>query len=214
MAENIGEIIRRVRKSKDLSQRKLSDLSGVDRAYICQLEAGKAGSITLVTARKLAQGLGVSPSIFLGSGGELQKEAPTIIYRQETPEDILERLRVAISSTVPIYEDYPFHAGSPVEPIDHVAIVRNRARGKNLEGYVARGNCLEPDIKDGYIIIVDRDGQIDNGDIVAALVDGELYLARLRRIADEVYLENNNGRIKLEDCQVAAPVIEVRRKLK
>lgn len=214
MGENIGEIIRGVRKSKDLSQRKLSDLSGVDRAYICQLEAGKAGSITLVTARKLAQGLGVSPTIFLGPGAEIQKIDPVKQLRPQTPEELLDRFRIAMPATVPVYDEFPLHASSPVEPVDHVAMVKHRARGKNLEGYIAHGNCLEPDIKDGNIIIVDRDGQIDSGDIVAALVNGELYLARLRKIADEVYLENNNGRIKLEECQVAAPVIEVRRRLK
>ncbi|MDH5696847.1 MAG: S24 family peptidase, partial [Dehalococcoidia bacterium] len=80
--------------------------------------------------------------------------------------------------------------------------------------YIARGDCLEPEISDGNIIIIDRDGQIEHGDIVACLVKDELHLARLKKIAGEIYLENNHGRMKLEECQVVAPVIQVRRDLK
>jgi len=39
----IGEIIKELREQKGLSQRRLSLLSGVDRGYINQIEAGKAG---------------------------------------------------------------------------------------------------------------------------------------------------------------------------
>ena len=52
-------------------------------------------------------------------------------------------------------------------------------------------------------------GHLAHGDIVAALVDGEL-----RRVADEMWLENGDSRIRLDDCQAAAPVIEVIRRLK
>ncbi|MFA4917133.1 MAG: S24 family peptidase, partial [Syntrophales bacterium] len=64
------------------------------------------------------------------------------------------------------------------------------------------------------IIIVDREGQIDNGDIVACLIDGELHLARLRKVADELWLENNNRKYRFQECQVAATVIEVIKRLK
>ena len=64
---SIGDLIKRLREQKNLSQRKLAKLSGLDRSYICQLEAHKTRSITLVTARALAKGLGVRPEIFLSS---------------------------------------------------------------------------------------------------------------------------------------------------
>jgi SOS-response transcriptional repressor LexA len=73
---------------------------------------------------------------------------------------------------------------------------------------------FSPLIEDKDIIIVDREASIDAGDIVACLFQGELHLGRLKKIAGELYLENNLGRIKLQDCQVAAPVIEITRRLK
>jgi len=204
--ETTGELLKRLLAQKDMSQRKLAILSGVDRGYINAQIKGRGGSISLRIARQLASALNQPPEIFLRS-------KQSISY-QETSEDILERLRISLPHTVPIYEDFPVYAGEPLEPMDYVHIARDWARGKRLEGYIVHGVCLEPDIKDGSIIIVDRDAQKGNGDVVAALVDGELYLARLRKIADEVYLENNEGRIKLEESQMAAPVIEVRRRLK
>lgn len=65
MAESIGDIIKRLREEKGLSQRQLATLSNVDRGYINQLEAGKGGSISLRTARKLAAALEVPPDVFL-----------------------------------------------------------------------------------------------------------------------------------------------------
>jgi len=53
----IGEIIKELREQKGLSQRRLSLLSGVDRGYINQIEAGKAGSITLRIARSITNAL-------------------------------------------------------------------------------------------------------------------------------------------------------------
>ena len=133
---------------------------------------------------------------------------------KETPEQILERFRITMPATIPIYEDYPFHAGGPVEPVDYIAMVKRRAMVMKLEAYITHGTCLEPEIKEGDIIVVDREGQIDVGNIVACLFQDMLHLGRLRKIADELYLENNKGRIKLDDVRLAAPVVEVRRRLR
>jgi len=45
-------------------------------------------------------------------------------------------------------------------------------------------------------------------------MNDELHIARLRKIADELWLENNDGRYRFQECQVAAPVIEVIKKAK
>lgn len=63
--EGIGAQLRRIRERKGISQRRLALESGVDRAYISQIEAGGVRTITLRTARSLATGLGVRPEIFL-----------------------------------------------------------------------------------------------------------------------------------------------------
>jgi len=205
--------IKSLRKQKDWTQRQLAGKAGVNESTLRCVECGKIKKPGPDFFIKIAGPLGTTERELYQAAGYI-KDAKASYQTKETPEEILERLRVSISSTVPVYEDFPFHAGVPVEPIDYAPVMKERARGKNLEGYIARGNCLEPVISDGNIIIVDRDGQIDQGDIIACLVNGEIHLARLRKIADDLYLEDNHGRFKLEDCQIAAPVIEVRRRLK
>ena len=204
-----GSRIRELREQRGMKLIDLAKRSGLSHATLSKIERNISKKTQHTTFAGLASGLNMTVDMLVK---ELGGKAP--VARQESPEEILERLRVSISSTVPIYEDFPLDPGIPVEPIDYVPVVKNRAKGRNLEGYIARGDCLNPRINDGDIIIVDRDGEIDNGDIVASLVNGELYLARLRKIDGESYLENNTGRIKLEQDTIARPVIEVRRRLK
>jgi len=72
---------------------------------------------------------------------------------------------------------------------------------------------LEPIVNDGDTIIIDREAPVENGDIVACMIDGELYIARLKRYSDELWLESNFGKHRIEDCLTSAKVIEVVRRL-
>lgn len=69
--EQTGELIKRFRELRGLSQRKLAELSGVDRGYINQLEKGRGGSISLRVARALAESLEILPEIFLRTEDEI-----------------------------------------------------------------------------------------------------------------------------------------------
>lgn len=57
---------------------------------------------------------------------------------------------------------------------------------KNVEAYIVHGNCLEHRISDGDVITVDRDGVIDNGDIVASLLDDQFHVLRVGKVANEL----------------------------
>jgi transcriptional regulator with XRE-family HTH domain len=61
----IGKVVRELREKSNLSQRKLSIITGIDRGYINKLEAGKTHTITLTMAEKLSRGLGLAPSALL-----------------------------------------------------------------------------------------------------------------------------------------------------
>ena len=208
MAElNIGELLKELREKAGLSQRKLALLAGVDRTHISHIEAGRAGSISLRTARALAKPLNVTPDIFLKDDRESHKE---------TPEEILDRLRLATPIAIPVYpwEAFPFHAGEGIEPVEYVYRARPKMAGKNVEAYIVRGDCMKPQINDDDIIVVDKDRAIDNGDIIACLVDNHFHVLKVRKVADELWLENNHGKFKFEQTIEAAPVIEVIRRLK
>lgn len=206
---NWGYYIKRLREEAGLTQHQLAEKAGMKRSHISNIERGAYQSFRPDILKCLAYGLGRSTSELVDLIYSVSAEKA-----QETPEQILERLKIAQPIAVPVYEDFPFHAGAATEPAEHVYQVRDKARGKNLEGYIARGRCLEPQIGDGDIIVVDRDVEPDINNIVACLYRGELWLGRLRRIAGELWIENNEHRFKIEESPIVAPVIEVRRRLK
>lgn len=57
--------LRELRKSKKLTQKTLSEKTGVSQCYICALEQGKKTSPSMDVIRRLAVGLGVKASHIL-----------------------------------------------------------------------------------------------------------------------------------------------------
>ncbi len=120
--KELGQLLKRLMDSKGLSGNRLAHLSGIERSYISKILSGKMGNITLDTARKLAIGLGVSPDVFLSEVDNKQ------LF--ESTEELLEKLRLATPIAVPVYKDFPVHAGSSMDFIDYVYLARNRSNFK------------------------------------------------------------------------------------
>jgi transcriptional regulator with XRE-family HTH domain len=205
--------IRQLREERNWTQDELAKRCGLDRAYIAAIETKQIKKPSVESFLKLARAFKVRPEELYQAAGYI-KDTRTVIPHKESWDEILVRFNIAMPSSVPIYEEFPYHAGEDVRPIDFVPVVKDQIKKRNLEGYIVRGSCLSPKIEDKDIIIIDRDASIENGDIVACLIDGKMHLARLRKIASQLWLENNDGRILFKEFEVAAPVIEVRRRLK
>lgn len=65
----LGEKFRQLRKARGFSQRKLADLAGVSNDYISKIEKGKNENVGVITLKKIADALMVSPF-------ELQSDTP------------------------------------------------------------------------------------------------------------------------------------------
>ncbi|MET0557734.1 MAG: helix-turn-helix transcriptional regulator [Solirubrobacterales bacterium] len=61
LSERFGEVVRRERESKGISQERLGQLAGLDRTYVQRLEGGRY-SPTLDTVESLARALQILPS--------------------------------------------------------------------------------------------------------------------------------------------------------
>jgi|WetSurMetagenome_2_1015567.scaffolds.fasta_scaffold98446_2 transcriptional regulator with XRE-family HTH domain len=205
----IGEVIKQLREERDWTQDQLADNSGVDRNTIASIETGKSREPTITNLLKLAQAFGKRPEDLYFAAGYIA-EPPHRLSSQE----LLQRFMISLPESVPVYAEYPVHAGKVVKPVDYAHIERNDIK-RNLEGYIVTGTCLLPDVKEHDVVIIDRDAAVNSGDIVVCVLDGQMHLARYKMVGGQPFLENNNGRTFLEeDCQPAAPVIEVRRRLK
>jgi repressor LexA len=199
MAVNWGLEIKELRETAGLTQAELAVRSGLTRAHISRIEIGYIQDPKEDVLQKLAAALDLTLA-------DLRRK----LYGLDLPETN----RLPQPTRHPIYKDFPFHAGSPVRPVDYFYRNRPDKAPKNVEGYIVHGNSQEPTNQEGDVIIVDREGAIDNGDIVACLVDEDLLIGRLRKIADELWLENNLGRRKFQECLLVAPVIEINRRIK
>lgn len=67
---SLGERLKNRRQELRLSQQELSDITGVRRATISELESGKQQGMTVDTAKALARALGVSIDYLVGTWDE------------------------------------------------------------------------------------------------------------------------------------------------
>ena len=208
----LPERIKELRAEREWTQKELAKRSGLDRSYVSWLESDKIGKPSADTFLKLAHAFRIPPEELYQAAGYIRQTKTTY---KETPEQILEKLKLAQPVSIPIYSEFPVHAGGLTEPVDYIYRARPTGAPKNIEGYLIHGHCLvEQGIRDGDIIIVDRDGPIDEGDIVACLTEWGMLCGQLKNVAGELYLENNRGQYRFRDCQAASVVIEVIRRLK
>jgi len=70
--ESFGLVIRELRKERELSQERLSEISSLDRSFISHLEGGKKQP-SLVTIFQLAKALNVSPTFIIAATEEKHK---------------------------------------------------------------------------------------------------------------------------------------------
>lgn len=201
---------------REWTQNELAKRSGVDRGALASIETGKAKNPTTINLLKLARAFNIRPEELYQAAGYIKEAEVSYPYQQQmTSGQIVEQLTLTLPVSIPVYAVYPFDPGKWTEPIAYIHRDRDKAK-KSLEGYLIHGgmSLLDPVIIDGDIIIMDKEGEIHNGDIIICLFENKLQLGKFRKIADEPWLENNFGRIKFEECQAAAPVIEVIRRLK
>jgi transcriptional regulator with XRE-family HTH domain len=205
---NWGLVIKQLRESKGMTQQELADKSSVERSHLSRMEGGEYQSVKQETLARLAKGLEMpiaelSQEIYGRPAGTTHKPSREPLGKHQ--------LNVY---QIPVYTQFPFHAGDDgVEPCEHVYRELPKKAKDHIEGYVVRGTCLIPIVNDGDIIIVDSESPVENGDIVACMIDGTLHIARLKRYDNELWLENNGSKRKLQDCGTTAKVIEVVRRL-
>jgi len=209
----LGARIKQLLAERGWSHHMLALRTGIPRPTITAIanDTRKASAESFV---RLARAFGV-PVEELHEAAGYGVAAARGRRRQETPEEILERLRMAQPVTIPVYERFPAPIGMTREtPAEYIYRPRSEVAGAGIEAYRADGWSLEPDIRNGDIVIVDRDRTADVGDVLLGMTDDGLVVGRLQMVGGEGVLENSNLRVKLKDCRTTAVVIEVNRRVK
>ena len=108
MAADLARKIKALRDERGWSQNELVKQSGVDRGYLASIEINK---IANPLTRKSSSNSPVPSTFVLKNCIRLLAvlRVPTESYqRKETPEDILECLRLAQPISIPVYTEYSF----------------------------------------------------------------------------------------------------------
>lgn len=214
MSTALGSKLKTLRAERDWTQQELARRSGIKRGYLASIEAGLVANPSASVFLNLSSAFNIPLDELHEAAGYVTR-ATELRRQAETPEDILEHLKAIQPASISLYrwEDYPFETGQQSIPIDYIFRARRRAIGRKLEAYVISGKQWEPLVGDRDIVIVDRDGKLDNGITIACRLNGVPILGKLREIGDVLYIETANRRVRFDGSEMPAPVIEVRRYL-
>jgi transcriptional regulator with XRE-family HTH domain len=74
MKQTFGQILKEIRRTKNISQRELANQAGVDFTYISKLENDKLPPPAVETVLKLADILDIPKELFLATSGKVENE--------------------------------------------------------------------------------------------------------------------------------------------
>ena len=150
----MGEIIKNHRTNLKLSQEELGLMVGVNKAAVQKWESGAVQNMKKSTIQKLSEIFGISPANVMGW--------------VETTKPPTKGVWINVYGTVA--------AGIPIEAIEDIIdteeISAEMARNGEHFGLQIKGDSMEPRIKEGDNIIVRKQENAENGDVVVAMVNG------------------------------------------
>lgn len=187
----LGDIIKDYRKSHDLSMDAFSEKSGISKAYISLLEknkhpkTGKPIAPSIQSIKQAADGMNIDFNILFNMiDGDVSLKSTSKSNTKKKNGVTIDVLgRVA--------------AGIPIDAIEEIIdteeISKEMAATGEFFGLQIKGNSMEPKFSNGDVVIVRKQSDADDGDIVIALVNGDdAVCKRLKKYKDGIALISTN----------------------
>lgn len=168
----IGLRVKELRERRGWTRSQLAAYAGVDPAYITNLEHGKMVRPGAEALERIARALGVPLHVL--TQGLIPPPPP------RPPQDLLRELERSMPIAIPLLSG-SISAG-PGSIVDYEYVPREPPFSERPEAFLAlpvRGDCMEPIISDGDVVIVDTQTEARPGDIVVAEHDGQVYVKEL-----------------------------------
>jgi SOS-response transcriptional repressor LexA len=198
--QQVASRIKQARLELGLSQKQLGKLYHSSDATISDIENARQ-DISVVDLEQFAQILGKPLEYFLTDEVKLT---------QRPPEAALSELETSIKAFIPVVDE--ISAGGGLVPVDYVAVTRTRPAPESLVALRVKGLCLEPEVKDGDTLIVDRDRAPVNGNLVVVIINSEASVKRYKEDGrGKSWLENGYGHYQMKDVYVVGVVVNLDR---
>jgi len=180
----VGSKIKALREAKGLTQIDLVKKSGISRATIQSYEKNDA-SITISVIEKISKALDVDVSYFLSPS-----QSPSV-SKLSPSHQVVDEVQQRSTITVNYYPNILASAGFGALNHDTSTKTLELEEGflmalglkcfKNLDLITVYGDSMEPFISNGELIILQRDVEARNSDIVVANIGGDIYVKKLQR---------------------------------
>jgi phage repressor protein C with HTH and peptisase S24 domain len=235
MKEEFGSILNRLRKDKGLSQEDVAKAIGVSRVAVSKWESGDTENVKHANLSRLSRLFGISiDDLLSGSSTATFTTTEDLSVRSDvrpiiewsSPDDlpdgeyvIIPRFDVHVSAGNGhvIYEEIKMAQGHAYRT---EFIKRNGLYARNLIAIYAKGSSMEPRIRDGDSLLVDRaQTSITDGSVYVVSYAGEVRVKRLQRRPDGglvIVSDNKHGhadvQVSIEDLphiHIIGKVIEV-----
>ena len=176
---DIGEKIKIARIRRGLTQEELGNMIGVQKSAIAKYESGRVVNIKRTTLQKIADVLDMNPS--------------DLIFDDYTTS--LSDSGTATVKRIPVLGRVV--AGIPIDAIEEVLdweeIPESLARTGEFFALQVKGDSMSPRIQEGDVLIVRRQNDADEGDIVIAQINGDTAcVKRLLKQEDGIVLQSFN----------------------
>jgi len=196
---DIGQKIRKIRKSKNITQTELAHMIGISPQQMYRIETGRSNT-SFKTLSLIAKALGISEEELLKSEGIDNK-----LLEVEEQKKVLKSLIDKITSNVtplskplvqiPVYGRVP--AGYPREMwhdyIEEYIAIPDAPEG-SFGLKVSGDSMIGEGIEEGDTVVIDPNQLAYNGDIVVAVIDGsEFTLKKFYQNAEHVILSPANS---------------------
>lgn len=167
--------IKELRQAAGIKQTTLAAVINVSQAALSGYETGRFEAST-ETYQLIAQYFGVSLDYLLGHS-TVRSGAPTAFARIPVLGDVAAGLPMMAEENIVDYEE--------IDP--------TMAASGELFGLRIKGSSMEPRIKEGDVVIVRKQEDVDTGDVAVVLVNGDsATVKRIKKETSGITLIPNN----------------------
>ena len=170
---SLGEYIKSIRHRRGLSQWELSRLSGLTRSHLSRLELDDIEDPSAETFLSLAKALKVHPNDLYQAAGYIEENARFRRSLEKTPEEAFEELEQIPVQPVPVMDKINSRVSDVVQ---YSQWQLSQGEQNKVVGLLARGFSLEPEVKEGDIIFINREQQPTSGNVVLCYRDEKVQL--------------------------------------
>lgn len=197
----LGRYVRQERVRRGLTQEQVGQAVGVAHSYVSKIEGGRGGDLGAEIKRNLAALLATSA-----------EHLDALLYDRPPPR--------AVSAGPLLPQAIPIMGYASAGPgggsvDDWVYLPPLEARGRSVRAFRVTGECMQPEINPGDVVIVDHDAQPRDGDLVLVWHEDQQLVKRFYRRNSHVELRPNVGEpitLASQDARIQGVVFGVHKR--